>query len=177
MIIRFLFANPKVWYKQIGNKLLQIGELVPFGHFAIELETFGEPKVYESLFPKSQKVNRSEWNKHYTLVKSYEWQVPEHLRFQVLEWLEKQVGIRYAVEQILFIGLTIIFGWLNLIFNKLVLNGNKAMVCTELGSRFAEKFWGFVPTESHDKIGLQDMDVLSLRYENNVKWQLQDEVN
>lgn len=171
MTIRFLFANPKTWYKKIGNRLLQIGELVPFGHFAIELETFGEPKVYESLFPKSQKVNRSEWNNHYELVKEYQWSVPEDLRFQVLEWLEKQVGIRYAVEQILFIGLTIIFGWLNLIFNKLVLNGNKAMVCTELGSRFAERFWGFVPTESHDKIGLQDMEVLSLRYENNVNWQ------
>lgn len=171
MIVRFLFANPKTWYKKIGSRLLQIGELVPFGHFAIELETYGEPKVYESLFPKSQKVNRSEWNNHYELVKEYQWNVPEDLRFQVLEWLEKQVGIRYAVEQILFIGLTIIFGWLNLIFNKLVLNGNKAMVCTELGSRFAERFWGLVPTESHDKIGLQDMEVLSLRYENNVKWQ------
>ena len=107
MTIRFLFANPLVWYKKAGNFLLQIGEQVPFGHFAIELETYGEPKVYESLFPKSQKVNRSEWNKHYTIVKSYEWEVPEHLRFQVLEWLEKQVGVRYAIEQIIFIGLKI----------------------------------------------------------------------
>jgi len=171
MIIRFLFANPLVWYKQAGNKLLKIGEIVPFGHFAIELETYGEPKVYESIFPKSQKVTRSEWNKHYSLVKQYQWNVPEHLQSQVYEWLEKQVGIRYAIEQIIFIGLAIIFGFLNLILNKLVLNGNKAMVCTELGSRFAERFWGFVPTESHDKIGLQDMEVLSLRYENNVKWQ------
>ena len=171
MTIRFLFANPLAWYKKAGNKLLQIGEIVNSGHFAIELDGYAEPKVYESLFPKSQKVTRSEWNKHYEVVKVYEWTVPDHLRFQVYEWLEKQVGIRYAVEQIIFIGLTIVFGWLNLIFNKLVLNGNKAMVCTELGSRFAERFWGFTPTESHDKIGLQDMEVLSLRYENNVKWQ------
>jgi len=176
MTVRFLFANPLAWYKKAGNKLLQIGEIVNSGHFAIELDGYAEPKVYESLFPKSQKVTRSEWNKHYEVVKVYEWTVPDHLRFQVYEWLEKQVGIRYAIEQIIFIGLTIIFGWLNLIFNKLVLNGNKAMVCTELGSRFAEKFWGFIPTESHDKIGLQDMEVLSLRYENNVKWSSQDEV-
>jgi hypothetical protein len=171
MTIKFLFGNPLVWYKQLGNKLLQIGEIVPFGHFAIELETFGEPKVYESIFPRFQKLTRSEWNKHYTLVKEYQWSVPEHLQSQVYEWLENQVGKRYAIEQIIFIGLTIVFGWLNLIFNKLVLNGNRAMVCTELGSRFAEKFWGFAPTESHDKIGLKDMEVLSDRYENNVKWQ------
>ena len=176
MTVRFLFANPLAWYKKAGNKLLQIGEIVNSGHFAIELDGYAEPKVYESLFPKSQKVTRSEWNKHYEVVKVYEWTVPDHLRLQVYEWLEKQVGIRYAVEQIIFIGLTIVFGWLNLIFNKLVLNGNKAMVCTELGSRFAERFWGFIPTESHDKIGLKDMEVLSDRYENNVKWQLKDEV-
>lgn len=176
MIVRFLFANPLVWYKQLGNKLLQFGEIVDFGHFAIELETFGEPKVYESIFPRSQRPTRSEWNKHYKIVKQYQWNVPTHLQSEVYEWLEKKVGIRYAIEQIFFIGLTIVFGWLNLIFNKLVLNGNKAMVCTELGSRFAEKFWCFVPTESHDKIGLKDMEVLSDRYENNVKWSSKDEV-
>ena len=176
MIVRFLFANPLAGFKKIGNKILQVGEQVPFGHFAIELESYGDSKVYESVFPRSQKSTRSEWNNHYSLVKEYQWSVPDHLQYKVYEWLEKQVGIRYAVEQIIFIGLTIIFGWINLIFNKLILNGNRAMVCTELGSRFAERFWGFVPTESHDKIGLQDMDVLSLRYENNVKWSSTDEV-
>ena len=175
MIVRFLFANPKTWYKKIGSRLLQIGELVPFGHFAIELETYGEPKVYESLFPKSQKVNRSEWNNHYELVKEYQWNVPEDLRFQVLEWLEKQVGIRYAVEQIFFIGATILLGWTNLIFNKLILNGNRAMVCSELLSKLAEKFWGFIATESHDKIGLKDVEVISDRYENNVTWKIYTE--
>lgn len=173
MTIRFLFANPLVWYKKIGNFLLQFGEMVPFGHFAIELETSGEPEVYESIFPKSQKSKRSEWNKHYKVVSQYEWQVPEHLHSAVYEWLNKQVGIRYAIEQIVFIGITIIFGWINLFFNKLVINGNKAMICTEYGSRFAERFWGFVTTESHDKIGLNDMKVISQRYENNVKWSVE----
>jgi hypothetical protein len=173
MTIRFLFANPKTWWKKAGNFLLQIGEQVPFGHFAIELETYGEPKVYESIFPRSQKSTRSEWDKHYTVVKQYQWEVPAEFRADVFEWLEKNVGIRYAVEQIFFIGLTILFGWINLIFNKLVINGNKAMVCTEYGSRLAERFWGFVPTESHDKIGLMDTAIISERYENNVKWTLQ----
>lgn len=173
MIIRFLFANPKTWWKKAGNFLLQIGEIVDAGHFAIELETFGEPDVFESIFPRSQKLTRSEWDKHYTVVKQYQWEVPAHLQYKVMEWLNQNVGKRYAIEQIVFIGATILFGWINLIFNKLVLNGDKAMVCTEYGSRFAERFWGFVPTESHDKIGLKDMEIISDRYENNVKWTLQ----
>ena len=173
MTIRFLFANPLVWYKKLGNLLLQIGEQVPFGHFAIELEGYGEPRVYESIFPRSQKSKRSEWDKHYKVVAVYEWKVPQHLELAVYEWLNKQVGVRYAVEQIFFIGVTILFGWTNLIFNKLVINGNKAMVCTEYGSRLVERFWGFVPTESHDKIGLMDMKIISDRYENNVKWSVE----
>lgn len=175
MIVRFLFANPKAWYKQVGNFLLQLGEQVPFGHVAIELEYNGECNVYEYVFPKSQKEPREEWNKHYKLVKQYQWRVPEEMQEAVLKFLEKNVGIRYAVEQIFFIGATILLGWTNLIFNKLILNGNRAMVCSELLSKFAEKFWGFIATESHDKIGLKDVEVISDRYENNVTWKIYTE--
>lgn len=170
MTIRFLFANPTAKWKQIGAWFLRVGEMVDAGHFAIQLETFQENVVYESLLPKSQKIPIKEWLTHYKVVKSYEWQVPTHLQFKVKEWLDSKVGIPYAISQIIIIGVCIILKPINAILFNVLFNGEKTMICTEYGSRFIERFMRIRIKESHDKIGLWDMYEYSDRLELNPRW-------
>jgi hypothetical protein len=170
MIVKFYFADPLVWWKKPGNLLLKIGDEVSAGHFAIGLETYGEEQVYESVFPRSKKSPISEWLTHYKIVKQYQFYVPQHLQYKVLEWLEGYLNVRYAVEQILFIALCILFTPIDLLLRTAVLNHNKALVCTELGSRFIDRFFHFMIKKSHDRIGLNDMFRFSDCLEDKVMW-------
>lgn len=173
MKITFYYVNPVSKYKKFGNFILRSAEDTEYGHFAIgctgpsNIET-----VYEAVFPRFHKISKEEFLLHYEIYDSISWEVPEDIQYRVFDFLEGFVGKRYALEQILFIGLTILLFPLNILFKSLSLNGNKALVCTELGSRFAEKFFGFVPKESHDKIGLKDMLVIGYKYKDIKKWAL-----
>lgn len=163
MIVKFYFADPLVWWKQLGNFILKIGDGCIAGHFAIGLVTFGEEKIYESVAFKSRKLPKSEWLTHDKIVKEFSFEVPPHLQAKVIEWLESMMGIRYAFEQIIFIAFCILFKPVDMIFNSLLINQKKALVCTELGSRFVENFMRYTLLESHDKIGLSDMMNVSQR--------------
>lgn len=170
MRVTFLFSNPRVWYKKFGNTILKIAEGVPFGHFSIQLDSLAGSYIYESIFPRSQKLPLKEWLTHYEPVYYTGWDVPDHMNGKVLEWLESMTGKRYALEQILFIAFCICFKWVDILFNTLSINHAKALVCTEYGSRFVERFTTFKLTKSHDKIGLKYMLYISKKIESSEVW-------
>ncbi len=174
MRMTFYYCNPISKYKQLGNFILRAAEDSTYGHFAIGLKSkYSEEMVYEAVFPRFHKISKKEFLTHYRVEDEITWDVPNHVQFALLEFLESFVGVRYAIEQILFIGLAILFFPINMILKNVVLNGNKAIVCTELGSRVAEKFFGFMPKETHDKIGLSDMLLIGYRCKYIRKWPLQ----
>lgn len=170
MIVKFYFADSTHAYKLPGTLAIKFFDGAISGHFAIGLETYGEEHVYESLFPKSRKLPISEWLKDYKIIKQHQFFVPNHLQYKVLEWLEGTVNIRYSVEQIFFIGLCILFKPLDYLLNTAVINHKKALICSETGSRFVDRFIYFKILESHDKIGVRDMEVISESLEDKIMW-------
>lgn len=177
MKLTFYYANPTSFTHKIGNFILKVGEWVKFGHFAVGIESYSGNWIYEAVFPKTRKLEKKEWDKKYIVFSEISWEVPEEFAGKVLEFLEEMVGKRYAVEQILSIAVSIILFPLKYFIVGLNLNGARALVCTEVGSRLAARFWGFIPTGSHDEIGLSEMFSAGSRYKDNVKWSLQPEKN
>lgn len=170
MILRFYYAKPTAGYKKLFSTIMQIGENVDFGHVAVGLETFAGNTVYEAVMPKTRKLSFAEWTTHYEVVREVQWTVPNHLQALVREYLEGIVGIPYSLLQILVIGLTCIFKPLDFVFKAAIINQAKAQICTEVLSRFAEKFMGYKMRKTHDEFGLEDAQVMGDLLELNPKW-------
>lgn len=157
MVVRFLFCTPKTWYKWIGSEIIKLGEGVKAGHFAIEVEMYGDSKIYEAVFPKSKKSQLYDWMDHYKVVGEYEFHVPIHLEVDVVNFLNDLTGVKYSLSQIISIGLVAIFKPLDFVLKTMVINQKKALICTEVGSRFIERFFKLELNQSHDQIGIKDM--------------------
>jgi len=170
MILRFYYAKPTAGYKKLFSTIMQIGENVDFGHVAVGLETFAGNTVYEAVMPKTRKLSFAEWSTHYEVVREVQWTVPTHLQALMLEHLEQMVGINYSLMQILVIGLTCVFKPLDFVFKAAIINQAKALICTEVQSRTAEKFMGYKPRKSHDEFGLADAQNLGDILELNPGW-------
>lgn len=163
MMISFLICDPTTWWKLAGSWLIKTVDRSSGSHFAIRCETYSGVKIYESVFPKSTRTPEEEWLKHYKIIKRYDFEVPAAHQASVLEWLESMVGVWYSVPQLALIALSIILKPLVFIFNRTILNHEKALICTELGSRFVEKFMRWIFTKSHDNIGVREMTYISGR--------------
>lgn len=171
MRIHFLFAINRNWLL-FGAKLIAWAEKLPCSHFAIGVEYGDSFWVYESVFPKSRKIPYSKWVTKYNITHRFQYTVPLNFdQSKLYSWLESQLNKWYALDQILLIGITLLNSVADKISNKFVLNGAKYLICTEIGSRFAEKFMGYKMKESHDKVRLADMLNISLELENTkVVW-------
>jgi len=164
MKIRFNFSNSTVWWKQPGVKLIHLFDNVSVSHFSIELELISGEYIYESVFPKSRKITKEEWLTHNKLVHYYEWEVPSELQAHVFEFLEAQCDKWYSIPQLLLIAVTNLSRTANILLNWSYINKNNALICTELGAIFVQKFWKYKTEESLDKIGVHDMIQIALKY-------------
>lgn len=163
MLISFIICDPLTWWKKSGSWLIKRLDRSTGSHFAIRLETHSSVSYYESVWPRSTKSPEDEWLKHYVIRKRYDFEVPNIHQAAVLEWLESMVGVWYAVSQLVLIALSIILWPFRAVFNRTILNHEKALICTELGSRFVEKFMRWIFTKSHDNIGVREMTYISGR--------------
>jgi hypothetical protein len=171
MRVKLILCNSTKWYKWVGNELLKWADNSNSGHFAIELSSYSTPIIYESVLPKSKKSKISKWLQHYEITEELEIEVPPEYQGSVYFFLESLLNKPYAIDQIFFIGLCLLFHPLDKAFNWGVLNHEKALICTEYGSRFLEKFIQIEIKESHDKIGLNDMKkYMNYLRANGIKW-------
>lgn len=169
--ITFLFADSTDWLHKPGGALIKFVEGSSAGHFAVLLETDYSKKVYEAVSPKARVLPFDEWSHKYQIKDSVSFDVPEDKLFDVVYWLESQVGVRYGYLQLPFILLCSLSPFLDKTFNETYLNHKKAIICTELGSRLIEKFLVYEIKESHDKIGIKDMDNICLDLRSSeIKW-------
>lgn len=173
MVVTFIFANSTKTLHKPVNFLIRWLDKSIAGHFAIGLQTDFSHTVFEAVAPRVRKITPyQEWLKYYTPVRTLSIAVPLDKYSSVLEWLEGMLGIRYGYEQIVFIAVCLIINPLNKLWNRVNLNYKKAVICTELGSRFIEKFLVYELKESHDKIGVRDMEkIITDLSKTEIKWQ------
>jgi len=161
MIISFVICDPLSKHKQLGSWLIKKIDRSSGSHFAIKKESLAGVHYYDSVWPISKKSNEQDWLKKYKVIKSYSFDVPLHLQADVISFLESLVGIKYAIPQLALIALSILLWPLRKVIYKSILNHEKALICSEYGSRFVEKFMKFILLKSHDNIGVRDMEIMS----------------
>lgn len=157
MKVSFLYANPTKWYKKIGAAILRWSDKSDYAHFAILIEYGQSEFVYESILPVSQRLNKYEWLGHYRIQNQITMDVPKYLEKDVLIWSSSMVGKPYSLAQLVLISMLLLFAPLRRILFMPILNHDKALICTEMGSRFIERFMTIKLEKSHDEIGLRDM--------------------
>jgi uncharacterized protein YycO len=134
------------WYK-LGSPFLMWADGVPFSHCSILEAESG--LVFESVAPKSRKEPLEEWLKHNTVVYSVEVSASD----ESLLWLNLQLGRPYSLRQLVAIECQKLFKRLKI---KLV-NGDKALICTELMAQFLLRYFGVQFSKDPDIISLRDI--------------------
>lgn len=174
MKVILLFANSKLPLHLPVNFLIRWLDKSKAGHFAIRVITSEFDIVYEAVAPKVRKVMPYDvWLKYYTPNHELEIPVPQSKEAEVTKWLESILGLRYGYEQIVLIGLCAIVKPFSSYLSKVILNHEKALICTELGSRFIEKFLVYKLKKSHDEIGVRDMEeIIDDLSKTEIKWQI-----
>lgn len=167
MRVKFLLCNHQRF--DFAGWFIRRFDSSSYTHAAIELE-ITQPVVYEFVMPHSKKSFKIDWMKKYKVGRSFEFEVPNHMQFEVLQWLNKRVGIPYSLTQLGWIFLCNTISIFDKKFNWMPVNNSKAMICTELVSRFMERFMTIELKESHDKISLKDILNYCIELENNPGW-------
>lgn len=170
MKVTFIFANTRISSHKFVNFLIKWIDKSKSGHFAILLDTDFTSNIFEAVSPKVREIKLDDWIKQYDAQSFTCFEVPEHKRADVIYWLKNMVGIRYGYGQVLLIGFFCIFKKLASIIPKVNLNYKSAVICTELGSRFIEKFLDYPLNKSHDEIGINDMEKIIEKISLGAKW-------
>lgn len=155
MILRILICEPLDLYKKFGAALIKKVDGGSGSHVAIEVSLAGGAFVYEAVWPKVKKSTYAEWSTHYSIVKSYQFVVPNSHQFLVYEWLEKKIGKRYSIPQLFLILLDYIIPK-----NYRPINGSNKYVCSELALDFAKTFFDAKTDETSDTFGVYDAEKL-----------------
>lgn len=139
----------------IGSLIIMFFERFPASHCAIMFE---DNYILESRFPVSRLVERDEFLKTHKVVKEFKlaFNFPEDFD-KVAKISEGLVGINYSIVQLVTIGIGIVFRFLRKFINRLVVNGSKSMVCTELAFRVLYFFFEIKNKKSFDSYSLRDL--------------------
>lgn len=155
MIVTVYITDPTEWWKQPGSYLIKRVDGSSGSHCAIGLDSYAGNRVYEAVFPKSRKLNYGDWLNHNKIVKEYKFKVPEGREYEVIEWLDAQVGKWYSVPQLALILTDLI---IPADYNPI--NGHKLLICSELiAIGYLAKFHGSVFNETVDTIGVLDVEL------------------
>jgi hypothetical protein len=170
MKIIFYFADALKPLHQAGAAIIKEVENTNFSHFAIGLEKDGTEIVYEAVFPKSRKIEKSDWRKDYRPIRSMNFEVPLDKQYYVGEFLEENVGKWYSFDQCVWIAIITWFRIKKAFSDKVVLNGTKHLICTELGYLFSKEFFEGEYNASSDRIGLNDMYTMTVNIAKFGRW-------
>jgi hypothetical protein len=154
MKVRVIISNPTEWYKQLGSYLIRRVDGCSGSHVSIELDSYAGNRVYEAVWPRSRKLNYGEWLNHNKIVKVYEFKVKPGTEADVLEYLEAQLNKLYSIPQLALILIDYIDP-----YDFKPINGNSALICSELVSGYLEKFHGSKFNETSDTVGVLDIEL------------------
>lgn len=161
-MIYFILCNPKSILHKPGGWFIRNVDGSKYSHFAIYFEN----DIYEAVFPKSRKIDVLKWKEKYDVGLVYRSTVSVEETQLTYNFLQTLVNRPYSMSQVFFIGLFSIFKPLEKYFAVKFLNYKKYLICTEVGSLFFEWAYGFKPQESHDMIGVSDIEKILKIYEN-----------
>ena len=160
--VYFLLAKNPAWWA-IGARIIEKIEGIEFSHSAVMIDNV----VYESVWPKSRKMNFLEWSNHYKAKFIFGFDTTEENIELVKMDCEEQMGKEYSIIQLIAIWLGIVFPFFNSWLEKRRWNGQKYLICTELCSDIAFNHFEVGFTQELDNV---DLTELKSALEKKVKW-------
>jgi hypothetical protein len=146
-------AKRDQWYA-IGSKLLRWFEDVPFSHCAIEIDGL----IYESVYPESRVMRKSDWLARYSIVESFEKEISEELADEMEQWLsDRMLGKRYSVWALFVIAFTMSSKAIESSIIGREFDGSRSLICTELVGLWMIKFFNKKWYEMPDWLSLKDI--------------------
>lgn len=140
-----------------GDDIIKLVEGIKFSHCAIILEDKdGTTFVYESVWPRSRKINFIDWGKHYQIEEMFQFEVKSYQKFTAMKiYLESKLRVWYSTLQLFIIALAYVEAFKKL-FTFGSVNGSKYLICTEIVGDFFAKFYDAKFSEPTDTIDLRE---------------------
>ena len=124
------------WLIYFFQKMYSRPESKRYSHYAMELVTSREFEVYESSFFGVRRTPRYRWVNHYSVVKSYEYNIEKFGQLHFHNWFYKYDGESYSILQLL--GLVLKVG--NFVKKNPWGAGASEIICNELVLLFLNHF-------------------------------------
>lgn len=153
-MLKIVLCKPVAWYKFFDD-LLMYFDGTDFSHVAIEFDGY----IYESVYPRSRRIKKDEWLKHYMIVREYQHTIPIEYKSVYKSYLEMFLFRKYSQGQIMAIGLGFVNKVFEKLFNKELANKDKYLICTEYACYVLMKIYN-VMIEDIDTISLKEIEQL-----------------
>jgi hypothetical protein len=160
MTINFTFSDPLSWYRIPGAWFIRVVDGGQGSHFSVGVSGSDDIYVYEAVIPRSRVVPMKSWLGHNKVKVNYMFQVPKEIEADVIRFLDSLIRVPYSVPQLILIFLCKMLFPTNILLKGAIINHERALICTEVGSRFIEKFMNYKLTKSHDNTGVKDIQMI-----------------
>ena len=160
MNVYFVFSDTKVWWKKLGCWLIKFIDKGSGSHFALGITNNEEIYYYESVLPKSRVISKEQFLAINEIKKQYLFAVPKELEKEVVRFLDSLVSRPYSIQQLILIFISKSLLPTNIFLKGAILNHEKSLICTEVGTRFIEQFMNYKLTKSHDNTGVKDIQII-----------------
>ena len=164
MRFKILLARPRKW--KPGSWLIMKVQGLPFSHCAIQLM---DGYVRESVWPEARRISELEWRSHYRIVEQYEYVIAESKYCNLRDVLQEYMGTKYSILQLAIIALGQTIKPLEKLLGKVIWNGKKRLICTELGLIALETALDYKPNEEQDMFDLVDIRVAAKEISNGIR--------
>ncbi len=146
--------------RSILHKPAEIGikksEGVDFNHVAILDE---DHFVYESVWPKSRRIEYGKWINLFRIVRIYEIQLSANDYHDFIFECKYNLGIKYSVFQCILIWIINSYrGLVQKIIESIQWNGRTAMICSEMVARPLSKVLKYDFKMDLDVVGLDEIE-------------------
>lgn len=152
--IEILCSENKGWLHAIGVWAIKKSEGTDFNHVAV----LDNGMVYEAVYPESRSMSFVEWNNHFRIKKVYGIKMSEAKYNAFMSEVKFNVPKKYSIWQCFLIWLCNSVGVLENYIEKIIWNGNKAMICSELVAWPMQQVLGYKFAESLDTVGMDEIE-------------------
>jgi hypothetical protein len=146
------FAVVYSYRKLPGSAVVRWVQGTDFSHVSILVTSEDGQFIYESVWPKSRKIEFKEWAKHYIITKIVTLPTPPHPPYAEYK-LNELLWKPYSIAQLVAIFFTNAFK----LFYKPDINGSMKLVCSEYVARFLETVYS-VEIPDDDYVDLIKID-------------------
>jgi hypothetical protein len=157
--VQVLCCENTEFLHKLGVWAIEKSERTNFNHVAVLVkDDFGIEWVYEAVFPRARRMRFEEWLKIFKIKKSYAIELDSNQYDNFIKTIYIQLPKPYSIFQCLLIWLSNSIGVLEHFIERIVWNGNKALICSEFVARPIVAALGYQFENQLDSVGMDEIE-------------------